>query len=123
MINLPEQAPFDESDRAALAKMLGSWSEPQCQWLAGFLAGLSAGTGSTQTAGSGGGSLLVLYGTESGNSEELAARTTKAAKGAKERGPEADGAKEREGAREREGRKRRRSSSSSASRSPPRGRR
>ena len=82
MINLSEQAPFDESDRAALSKMLGSWSEPQCQWLAGFLAGLSAGTGSTQRAGSGGGSLLVLYGTESGNSEELAARTTKAAKGA-----------------------------------------
>ena len=82
MINLPEQAPFDPAEREALSRILGDLSEAQRHWLSGFLAGVSKGNEPGQGPADAGGSLLVLYGTESGNSEELAARTAKSAKAA-----------------------------------------
>ena len=86
MINLPEQAPFDPAEREALSRILGDLSEAQRHWLSGFLAGVSKGNEPGQGPAEAGGSLLVLYGTESGNSEELAARTAKSAKAAGFRG-------------------------------------
>ncbi|MEC9056575.1 MAG: flavodoxin domain-containing protein, partial [Verrucomicrobiota bacterium] len=76
MINLPENAPFDDAQRGALSELLGGYSAEQRSWLGSYLAGDSKAGG---TAGSGN-SLAVLYGTESGNSETLAARTAKLAK-------------------------------------------
>ncbi|MCH2062949.1 MAG: flavodoxin domain-containing protein [Roseibacillus sp.] len=76
MINLPENAPFDDAQRGALSELLGGCSAEQRSWLGSYLAGDSKAGG---TAGRGN-SLTVLYGTESGNSETLAARTAKLAK-------------------------------------------
>ena len=79
MIEIPGHAPFSAEEREALAKLVGGWSAEQRSWLSGFLA---AGPAGAPAAGGGGGdaqSLLVLYGTESGNSETLADVTAKAA--------------------------------------------
>ena len=76
MINLPENAPFDDAQRGALSELLGGCSAGQRLWLGGYLAGGSKAGGT----GGKGNSLAVLYGTESGNSETLAARTAKLAK-------------------------------------------
>lgn len=70
MITIPDHAPFDETERQALSELAAGWSAEQRQWLSSFLA----------TPAPGGGSLVVLYGTESGNSEALADRTVKLAK-------------------------------------------
>ena len=79
MIQIPEHAPFTEAEREALSKMAAGWSAKQRLWLSTFLAGAvpSAGGGALQSNGSA--SLVVLYGTESGNSEALAERTAKLA--------------------------------------------
>lgn len=74
---IPEHAPFDTNQRAALAALLPTLSPEQRAWLSGFLAASPAGA---VAAAAGGKSLTVLYGTESGNSEGLADKTTKAAK-------------------------------------------
>ena len=72
MIKIPEDAPFDDAQRGTLTELLGGCTTEQRQWLGSFLGG--------DLRTKGGGPLLVLYGTESGNSEILAARTAKLAK-------------------------------------------
>ncbi|MEM9237073.1 MAG: flavodoxin domain-containing protein, partial [Verrucomicrobiota bacterium] len=76
---LPEHAPYSPDQRQALDSLLSSLSPEQRSWLAGFL---SAAPGGTATAAPKAASqpLTVLYGTESGNSEELAVLSAKVAK-------------------------------------------
>jgi sulfite reductase (NADPH) flavoprotein alpha-component len=76
---LPEHAPFSKDQRQALDSLLAGFDPIQRGWLSGFLAG-SAGAPAAAAVAVSVGKLLVLYGTESGNSEELADRTVKAAK-------------------------------------------
>lgn len=72
---IPSHAPFSPEQSASLSALISGFCPEQSSWLSGYLAGLgsSASTGPVN--------LTVAYGTESGNSEELAARTVKAAKG------------------------------------------
>ena len=72
MIKLPGDAPFDDAQRETLTELLRGCTAEQRQWVGSFLGGDSRAKR--------GNSLLVLYGTESGNSEALAARTAKLAK-------------------------------------------
>ncbi len=74
----PDHAPFDSNQRATLTALLASFNSTQRAWLSGFLAQGSAVAVSAAPAT--GGKILVLYGTESGNSETLADRTVKEAK-------------------------------------------
>ena len=71
---IPSHAPFSPEQSASLSALISGFSPEQSSWLSGYLAGFgsSAVTGAVN--------LTVAYGTESGNSEELAARTVKAAK-------------------------------------------
>ena len=73
---LPEHSPFNFDQRKALDSLLTGLDPVQRGWLSGYL----AGSGATVSAPVVAGKLTVLYGTESGNSEELADRTVKAAK-------------------------------------------
>ena len=74
---LPEHAPFTPAQRANLDSLLPTLDAMQRGWLSGFL----AATGATQAMPAAPAAKLhVLYGTESGNSEELADRTVKEAK-------------------------------------------
>jgi sulfite reductase (NADPH) flavoprotein alpha-component len=77
---LPEHAPFDSDQRKALDSLLAGFDPVQRGWLSGFLAGSSPRTTAVQVAPAAAGKLVVLYGTESGNSEVLADRAVKAAK-------------------------------------------
>ena len=72
---IPSHAPFSSEQRASLSALIGAFSPEQSTWLSGYLAGFAP-----SSASSGPVNLTVAYGTESGNSEELAARTVKAAK-------------------------------------------
>ena len=76
MVKMPDDAPFDEAQREMLSELLRDCSVEQRSWLGKLL-----GAGSTLPQSRAPGNLLVLYGTESGNSEELAARSAKLAKG------------------------------------------
>ncbi|MBB23222.1 MAG: sulfite reductase [NADPH] flavoprotein alpha-component [Roseibacillus sp.] len=76
MFQLPDDAPFDKSQREMLSGFLRDCSVEQRSWLGKLL-----GAGSKLPQSRATGNLLVLYGTESGNSEELAARSAKLAKG------------------------------------------
>ncbi len=75
---LPEHAPFTTDQRQTLGSLLPGLDPVQRGWLSGFLAagGPAAVASKPPTAGK----LSVLYGTESGNSETLAARAVKEAK-------------------------------------------
>jgi len=77
----PEHAPFDSEQRRSLELQLAGLNAGQRAWLSGFLA---AGVGSAPALvgalPAAAGKLLVLYGTESGNSETLADRAVKEAK-------------------------------------------
>ena len=80
-MQIPDTAPFTPEQRQALLAFLPTLSPLQAGWLGGFLAG--AFQGAAAAVGAPGPqdklfSVHVLYGTESGNSEELAARDTKA---------------------------------------------
>jgi len=76
-LNLPEGAPFAPDERKALGTILGRASGEQRAWLAGYLAGIAAREApraeplapprATEP-------LLILYATESGNAEGLAAK-------------------------------------------------
>lgn len=81
MIRVPEHAPFNDGEREALSKLMEGWGAEQRLWLSGFLAGAAPGGAEAAGSSAAGQSLVVLYGTESGNSESLAARTAKRAKG------------------------------------------
>lgn len=74
---LPAHAPFSESARKLIETALVGLDATQSAWLSGYLAAplgsVAAPVASTVKA-------LVLYGTESGNSEKLADRAAKEAK-------------------------------------------
>jgi len=81
---LPKTAPFAEDQLAALNSVMSATTADQRQWLAGFLAGFAAANDSGQAAAPAAPPakrtpLTILFGTESGNSEALAAQTRKAA--------------------------------------------
>jgi len=80
-IMIPEHAPFDLDQRTRLVELLSALDERQRFWLSGYLAG-PVGVGEVGGAAGGGvGPVMwVLYGTESGNSEQLADRAVKEAK-------------------------------------------
>jgi sulfite reductase (NADPH) flavoprotein alpha-component len=77
---LPEHAPFNSDQRRALDSLLAGFDPVQRGWLSGYLAASGATSAATAPVLSAAGKLVVLYGTESGNSEVLADRTVKAAK-------------------------------------------
>ena len=77
---LPEHSPFNFDQRKALDSLLAGFDPVQRGWLSGFLAGSGDAVSKVPDAPVAAGKLTVLYGTESGNSEELADRTVKAAK-------------------------------------------
>jgi len=74
---LPEHAPFTPAQRQTLDSFLPALDAAQRGWLSGFLAATGTITASAATPAT---KLTVLYGTESGNSEELADRAVKEAK-------------------------------------------
>lgn len=85
-MQLPEQSPFSPEQRQALNTSLASLTPDQATWLSGFLAGVQATaapaattTPATAPAKTRKVPLTILYGTESGNSEELAQRAQKLA--------------------------------------------
>jgi len=81
MFTLPEHAPFTPDQRHALDSLLSGFDPVQCGWLSGYLAAQASEKISTRSAATADGSrLTVLFGTESGNSEALAARAVKEAK-------------------------------------------
>lgn len=82
-LRLPDGAPFAPGERAALDSILGRASGEQRAWLAGFLAGLAArdapraeAAPATRAAEP----LLILYATESGNAEGVAAKLASSAR-------------------------------------------
>jgi len=75
---LPEHAPFAPAQRQALDSLLPSLDAMQRGWLSGFLA--ATATTSAPAVVPAATKLHVLYGTESGNAEQLADRTVKEAK-------------------------------------------
>ncbi|MDE0836051.1 MAG: assimilatory sulfite reductase (NADPH) flavoprotein subunit [Akkermansiaceae bacterium] len=76
---LPNSSPFSLDQRTALDSLLAEFDALQRGWLSGFLAS-SVAPAAVQSAPAAAGKLTVLYGTESGNSEELADRAMKVAK-------------------------------------------
>ncbi len=79
---LPDTAPFAAEQIRALNAVMATTSPEQRQWLAGFLAGYLAATGPAPRPAAAPEPkvpLTLLYGTESGNAEELAAAAKKAA--------------------------------------------
>lgn len=77
-LRLPDGAPFAPEERTALDGILGRASGEQRAWLAGFLAGLAARDSASrvepQAAPRAAEPLLVLYASESGNAEGVAAK-------------------------------------------------
>jgi sulfite reductase (NADPH) flavoprotein alpha-component len=82
---LPSSAPFRPEEIAALNGVITKTSPEQRAWLSGFLAGFQAATSGGQTAAVPAAPpakktpLLILFATESGNAETLAASVRKAA--------------------------------------------
>jgi sulfite reductase (NADPH) flavoprotein alpha-component len=75
---LPDSSPFSPDQRKALDSLLAGFDALQRGWLSGFLAaGASAPAAAAPVSA---GKLTVLYGTESGNAENLADRAVKDAK-------------------------------------------
>ncbi len=76
---IPQHAPFSSEQAAGLNSLISGLSAEQATWLSGYLAGVAPQAGGAAAQGAPA-KLAVLFGTESGNSEELADRTVKAAK-------------------------------------------
>ncbi len=78
-MQIPENAPFTLEQRTKLNSILAALNPAQQTWVSGFFSGIvssaAASTAQTATAPE----LTILFGTESGNSEELADRTKKLA--------------------------------------------
>jgi sulfite reductase (NADPH) flavoprotein alpha-component len=84
LTTLPNSAPFAPEQIAALDQVIGAASVVQRAWLSGFLAGLDAAEGrigenpleapAPAAAAADKPKLLILYATESGNSEALAGK-------------------------------------------------
>lgn len=84
-VTLPKAAPFSEEEIETLNRVVGTASPVQRAWLAGFLAGVEHSQGSSlqpeqAQAPAAAEPLTILFATESGNSEKLAADTAKAAR-------------------------------------------
>jgi len=81
---LPNNTPLSPEQATALNSLLSNLSPEQTLWLEGFISGLRTGQGSSNppadVASTKAPELIVLYGTESGNSESLADQTVKKAK-------------------------------------------
>ncbi len=91
---IPNTAPFNDDEIARLNEVMGSSTALQRAWLAGFLAGYDAGSGAlaqaqphlagkapaAAVAAKPAEPLTILFATESGNSEKLAADMAKAAR-------------------------------------------
>jgi len=80
---LPNTAPFAEEQIAALNRVISVTTAEQRAWLSGYLAGLQAASGSQAATPAAPPAkrapLTILFGTESGNAEALAAQARKAA--------------------------------------------
>jgi sulfite reductase (NADPH) flavoprotein alpha-component len=83
---LPTSAPFRPEEIAALNGVITKTSPEQRAWLSGFLAGFQAATSGAQAAAAAPAAppakkapLLILFATESGNAETLAASVRRAA--------------------------------------------
>src|ERR1700736_3932744 len=80
---LPAGAPFGAEQISALNSVFSKTTAEQRAWLSGFLAGVQAANGPQQVAPAAPpkarAPLTILFGTESGNAEALAARARKAA--------------------------------------------
>jgi len=81
---LPNSAPFRPEEITALNGVITKSTPEQRAWLSGFLAGFQAAAGGTPAAAAPQAPtkkvpLLILFATESGNAESLAAQTRKAA--------------------------------------------
>jgi len=80
---LPSTAPFGENDLASLDRVLSAASPVQRAWLSGFLAGLEAGGAqqpAAQPAARPAEPLTIVFASESGNAERLAANAAKLAR-------------------------------------------
>jgi sulfite reductase (NADPH) flavoprotein alpha-component len=79
---IPKTAPFAEEEIALLNRVVGRATPMQRAWLAGFLAGLEAAAAESEPAAPprAGEPLTIIYATESGNAERLAADMAKAAR-------------------------------------------
>ncbi len=77
---LPEHSPFTSEQRNAIQGLIANLSPTQRFWLAGYLSSPIAGAGTPAKSAGGGTKLTILYGTESGNSEQLADDAGKVAK-------------------------------------------
>ena len=79
---IPQTAPFAEDEIEILNRVVGPASPTQRAWLAGFLAGIDTAANSPQPAPAAQPvePLTILYATESGNCERLAADMAKAAR-------------------------------------------
>jgi sulfite reductase (NADPH) flavoprotein alpha-component len=79
---IPKTAPFAEEEIELLNRVVGTATASQRVWLAGFLAGLEASTAVPQPTAPSASTepLTIVYATESGNSEKLAADLGKAAR-------------------------------------------
>jgi sulfite reductase (NADPH) flavoprotein alpha-component len=81
LLQIPKTAPFAEEEIELLNRVVGMATPTQRVWLAGFLAGLGASSASQPSAAPVAAEpLTILYATESGNSEKLAADLGKAAR-------------------------------------------
>ena len=79
MIKFPTHSPLTPEQQSLLSGATASLDAQQLSWLGGFFSGLYGGSAvSAQPAAAR--KLTVLYGTESGNSEELAEQVLKTAK-------------------------------------------
>jgi sulfite reductase (NADPH) flavoprotein alpha-component len=79
---LPKSAPFTSDQITALNSIMAAFTTEQRSWLSGFLAGYQAGQGTAVAAPPATQAkipLTILYATESGNSEGVAADAKKAA--------------------------------------------
>jgi sulfite reductase (NADPH) flavoprotein alpha-component len=81
--SIPNTAPFSEEEIAILNRVVAPATAIQRAWLAGFLTGLDAAHGTQPQAAPAAKAsepLTILFATESGNSEKLAADVAKAAR-------------------------------------------
>lgn len=78
-MEFPTHAPLNDAQKQQLGAVLSTLNPEQTSWVSGFLAGLQ-GAGGVAAAPVSDRKLTVLYGTESGNSEELAEQVFKTAK-------------------------------------------
>lgn len=77
---LPEHAPFSPQQRQAIESLVSGLDPIQRGWLSGFLAATGTPAPAAAVSPAPAAKLVVLYGTESGNSEVLADKSAKEAK-------------------------------------------